>query len=154
VKSNVIVSSLRRLTRFAWLAARREKTAANDQVRQLSIKTPSLDAPIGSLSGGNQQKCVLGRALLTEPTVLLLDEPTRGIDVGAKAEISRIMSALSRSGMGVLFVSSELAEMLAMSDRIIVMARGRVTAEFTAGNVTEQDLVTASASDRALGVAS
>jgi erythritol transport system ATP-binding protein len=93
---------------------------------------------------------VLARALLTEPVVLLLDEPTRGIDVGAKAQIAALMADLAAQGFGVLFISSELAEVIAMADRVLVMARGRITAEFTAENVTEEALVTASASDSVL----
>jgi erythritol transport system ATP-binding protein len=154
VKDNVLLSSLRALARRWMLSPRRETSVARTQVAKLNIKMPSLEAAITSLSGGNQQKVVLARALLTEPTVLLLDEPTRGIDVNAKAEISQIMSQLARAGLGVLFVSSELAEVLAMSDRILVMARGRITAEFEAGRVTERDLVTASASDAVLKVES
>jgi erythritol transport system ATP-binding protein len=100
---------------------------------------------ITSLSGGNQQKVVVAKGLLTAPKVLLLDEPTRGIDVGAKSEIFEIMSRLATQGYGVLFVSSELKEILAMSDRILVMSKGLVTGEFTREEATEEKLVTASA---------
>jgi erythritol transport system ATP-binding protein len=93
---------------------------------------------------------VLARALLTEPVVLLLDEPTRGIDVGAKSQIATLMAGLAADGYGVLFVSSELAEVTAMADRVLVMARGRITAEFSAADVTEEALVSASASDSVL----
>ena len=120
-------------------------------VRDLAIKIPGLDASVTALSGGNQQKVVLARALLTDPVVLLLDEPTRGIDVGAKSQIASIMSSLARSGFGVLFISSELAEVTAMADRVLVMAKGRITAEYSADEVTEEKLVTASASDTVLG---
>jgi erythritol transport system ATP-binding protein len=119
-------------------------------VSELAIKIPGLAAPITSLSGGNQQKVVLARALLTEPAVLLLDEPTRGVDVGAKSQIAAIMSDLAAAGFGVLFTSSELAEVMAMADRVLVMARGRITAEFPAERVSEEDLVRASASDSVL----
>ena len=93
---------------------------------------------------------MLARALLTEPVVLLLDEPTRGIDVGAKSQIAALMAELAAQGFGVLFISSELGEVIAMADRVLVMARGRITAEFTSAAVTEEALVTASASDRVL----
>jgi erythritol transport system ATP-binding protein len=93
---------------------------------------------------------VLARAMLTEPVVLLLDEPTRGVDVGAKAQIAAIMADLAAQGYGVLFSSSELAEVMAMADRVLVMAKGRITAEYSAEEVTEEKLVTASASDRVL----
>jgi erythritol transport system ATP-binding protein len=122
-------------------------------VRELSIKIPALAAPVTSLSGGNQQKVVLARALLTEPVVLLLDEPTRGVDVGAKSQIAEIMSDLAEAGYGVLFISSELAEVMAMADRVLVMARGRVTAELSGSALTEEALVSASASDAVLAAA-
>jgi erythritol transport system ATP-binding protein len=149
VKDNVTLSSMATLLRRLFLSPGREAAIVDEKVSQLQIKAPSIDASVTSLSGGNQQKVVLSRALLTKPTVLLLDEPTRGIDVGAKAEISRIMSELARGGMGVLFASSELAEVLAMSDRILVMAKGRITAEFESGHVTDNDLVAASSPTRA-----
>ncbi|MDQ1701871.1 MAG: erythritol transport system ATP-binding protein [Frankiaceae bacterium] len=154
VKNNVVLSTLSRLARGPFLSSRVERETAQSQIKSLGIKVSSIGALIGSLSGGNQQKVVLGRALLTEPTVLLLDEPTRGIDVGAKAEISRVMSDLSRTGIGVLFTSSELAEVLAMADRILVMAKGRVTATFVAGHVTEPELVAASAPENTVRTAS
>jgi erythritol transport system ATP-binding protein len=119
-------------------------------VRELSIKIPGLTAPVTSLSGGNQQKVVLARAMLTEPVVLLLDEPTRGVDVGAKSQIAEIMSDLAQAGYGVLFISSELAEVMAMADRVLVMARGRITAELSGDDLSEEALVAASASDRLL----
>ncbi|GLX11315.1 sugar ABC transporter ATP-binding protein [Microbispora sp. NBRC 16548] len=151
VKDNVLLSSLTALSRRWLLSPRREKSCAREQVADLRIKTPALDAEVTALSGGNQQKVVLARALLTEPTVLLLDEPTRGVDVGAKAEISRVISDLAGRGLGVLFASSELAEVMAMADRILVMAKGRITGEFEAGRVSEKELVAAAASEKALG---
>jgi len=154
VKDNVLLSSLSSLARYWFLSPRRERSIAGKEVHELNIRVPSLDAPITALSGGNQQKVVLSRALLTRPAVLLLDEPTRGVDVGAKAEISRIMSELARSGIGILFASSELAEVRAMSDRILVMAKGHITAEFVAGRVNENELVAASASEDAMRMTS
>ena len=100
---------------------------------------------ITSLSGGNQQKCVVAKALLTSPKVLMLDEPTRGIDVGAKSEIFEIMTRLAQQGYGVIFISTELKEVLAMSDRILVMSKGAVTGEFRREEATEEKLVAASA---------
>ena len=101
--------------------------------------------PITSLSGGNQQKCVVAKALLTAPRVLMLDEPTRGIDVGAKSEIFEITSRLAEQGYGVIFISTELKEVLAMSDRILVMSKGAITGEFSREEATEEKLVAASA---------
>ena len=116
-------------------------------MRELSIKIPGTDRPGHLAERRNQQKVVLARALLTEPVVLLLDEPTRGIDVGAKSQIAKIMSDLAQAGYGVLFISSELAEVMAMADRVLVMARGRITAELSRRRLSEEALVSASASD-------
>ncbi|WP_432989512.1 sugar ABC transporter ATP-binding protein [Dactylosporangium sp. CA-233914] len=150
VRDNILLATVDRLSRAGVLPASAEQRIAAGQVSELSIKVPGLAAAVTALSGGNQQKVVLARALLTEPVVLLLDEPTRGIDVGAKAQIAALMSRLAADGLGVLFISSELAEVIAMANRVLVMARGRITAEFTAANVTEEALVGASASDRVL----
>jgi erythritol transport system ATP-binding protein len=150
VKDNVVLSILRRLTRSGLLRRERQTDTAEEKVRELAIKIPGLGASVTALSGGNQQKVVLARALLTDPVVLLLDEPTRGIDVGAKSQIASIMADLASRGFGVLFISSELAEVIAMAERVLVMAKGRITAEFSADEVTEEKLVTASASDSVL----
>jgi erythritol transport system ATP-binding protein len=150
VRDNILLATIDRFTRGGLLRGGREQRTAGDKVKELAIKIPGLAAAVTSLSGGNQQKVVLARALLTEPAVLLLDEPTRGIDVGAKAQIAALMADLAAHGFGVLFISSELAEVIAMADRVLVMARGRITAEFTAADVTEEALVSASASDRVL----
>jgi erythritol transport system ATP-binding protein len=150
VRDNILLATVADLTSAGLLNGAREQTTAAGKVSELAIKTSSLAAPVTSLSGGNQQKVVLARALLTEPAVLLLDEPTRGIDVGAKSQIAALMSDLAAAGYGVLFISSELAEVMAMADRVLVMARGRITAEFPAESVTEEDLVRASASDSVL----
>jgi erythritol transport system ATP-binding protein len=150
VRDNILLATVGRLTRAGLLRGGREQRTAAAKVRELSIRIPGLAATVTALSGGNQQKVVLARALLTEPVVLLLDEPTRGIDVGAKAQIAALMAGLAADGYGVLFVSSELAEVTAMADRVLVMARGRITAEFGAADVTEEALVSASASDSVL----
>ncbi|GAA2659708.1 sugar ABC transporter ATP-binding protein [Paractinoplanes durhamensis] len=150
VRDNILLATVARFTRAGLLSGGAEQRTAEAKVRELAIRMPGLAATVTALSGGNQQKVVLARALLTEPVVLLLDEPTRGIDVGAKAQIAALMAELAARGFGVLFISSELAEVIAMADRVLVMARGRITAEFTAQNVTEEALVTASASDSVL----
>ncbi|SNT54265.1 erythritol transport system ATP-binding protein [Asanoa hainanensis] len=147
VRDNILLATIGRLTKAGLLRGGAEQRTAAAKVAELAIKMPGLAATVTALSGGNQQKVVLARALLTEPVVLLLDEPTRGIDVGAKGQIATLMAELAAAGFGVLFISSELAEVIAMADRVLVMARGRVTAEFTAANVTEEALVTASASE-------
>jgi erythritol transport system ATP-binding protein len=152
VRDNILLATIGRFTRGGLLRGATEQRTAADKAGELSIKTPGLSALVTSLSGGNQQKVVLARALLTEPVVLLLDEPTRGIDVGAKAQIGALMAELAAQGFGVLFISSELAEVIAMADRVLVMARGRITAEYAAADVTEEALVAASASDRVLEI--
>jgi ABC-type sugar transport system ATPase subunit len=107
------------------------------------VKTPGLHAAITGLSGGNQQKCIIGRWLLTNPEVLLLDDPTRGIDVGAKAELYTLIDRLCRQGLGVILTSSELPELLTLADRILVLAEGRLTAELTRHEATEARIMEA-----------
>jgi erythritol transport system ATP-binding protein len=145
VMDNMLLASLRRYLRGVFLASAQEKAAVNSQIRDLSIRMASPYQPITALSGGNQQKVVVAKGLLTHPKVLLLDEPTRGIDVGAKSEISEIINELAEQDYGVIFVSSELKEILAMSDRILVMSKGRITGEFTHQEATEEKLIAASA---------
>ena len=110
-------------------------------VESLQIKTTSLDVPVNHLSGGNQQKVVLGKWLMTRPRVLFLDEPTRGIDIGAKAEIHTIMARLAQEGVAIVFVSSELPEILGMSDRVLVLHEGKITGEFINENLTQEDIL-------------
>jgi rhamnose transport system ATP-binding protein len=102
------------------------------------VRTTGVDQAVGALSGGNQQKVVLAKWLATEPRILILDEPTRGIDIGAKVEVHRIISELAASGLGIILISSDLPEVLAMSDRIIVLHEGRITAEIARANATEE----------------
>jgi erythritol transport system ATP-binding protein len=104
-----------------------------DYIHRLTIKVASPENPVSSLSGGNQQTVVIGKALMTGPKVLLMDEPSRGIDIGAKAEIYRTMRQLAAEGIAIIFVTSDLEEVLGLSDRILVMADGQVTGEFPAG---------------------
>jgi erythritol transport system ATP-binding protein len=145
VAHNMVLASLKRYLARFWLSRAKERSAVADMIRDLSIRVAGPDASITSLSGGNQQKVVVAKGLLTRPKVLLLDEPTRGIDVGAKSEIFQIMSRLAADGFAILFVSSELKEVLAMSDRVLVMAKGRITADLAHGEATEARLVAASA---------
>ena len=138
VSENATLAILRQLTRFRVVQRPRELAIASDYVRRLRVKTPSLAQPIGKLSGGNQQKVVLARWLATKPKVLILDEPTRGIDVGAKAEIYALIETLAREGMGILLISSELPEILRLSDRIVCMQNGMITGELTAEEADEE----------------
>jgi len=145
VGGNVVLSSLKNLMKGFWISAKEEKKAINKKVEEIHIKVPDTNNLITSLSGGNQQKVVVSRALLTNPTILLLDEPTRGIDVGAKAEIFQLVNELASKGYGIIFVSTELKEVISVSDRILVMSKGKITGEFTREEATEEALVTASA---------
>ncbi len=141
------LASLRAFLNRLYLSGQREAAAVRKMIDSLSILVSDPAQLITSLSGGNQQKVIVAKALLTSPRVLMMDEPTRGIDVGAKSEMFRIISDLAAQGFGILFVSSELSEVLAMSDRILVMSKGRLTAEFDRAEATEELLVAASATD-------
>jgi erythritol transport system ATP-binding protein len=145
VMDNMLLASLKKYLRGIFLSLSKEKAAVDSQIKSLSIRAASPQQPITALSGGNQQKVVVAKGLLTQPKVLLLDEPTRGIDVGAKSEISEIINKLAEQNYGVIFVSSELKEILAMSDRVLVMSKGKITGEFTHQEATEEKLVAASA---------
>jgi rhamnose transport system ATP-binding protein len=138
VAANTTLAVLRRISRFGWLNFRRERALAADYVGRLSIKTASVDAPVGHLSGGNQQKVALARWLAAEPSVIILDEPTQGIDVGAKAEIHRLMGDLAEKGLAILMISSELPEILGMSDRIVVMHAGRIAGILDRSDATQE----------------
>ncbi len=146
VMDNMLLASLKNYLKRGFLTRKQEKTATDQQIKDLSIRVANSQQPITALSGGNQQKVVVAKGLLTQPKVLLLDEPTRGIDVGAKSEIFEIMNRLALQRYGIIFVSSELKEILAMSDRILVMSKGAITGEFTHNEATEEKLVAASAS--------
>ena len=143
VAGNVSVCSLHEALYGGLLSRSGEDALVAGSVRETGVKTPSLHAPIMGLSGGNQQKCIIGRWLLTRPDILLLDDPTRGIDVGAKAELYTLIDQLCRNGMGVILTSSELPELLSLADRIIVLAEGRLTAEFSRSEATEAKIMAA-----------
>ena len=141
VTENITIAILRRLTRFRIMQRGKERQIASQYVEQLNVRTPSIDQEVGKLSGGNQQKVVLARWLAAKPKVLILDEPTRGIDVGAKAEIYRLIDALANEGLAIMLISSELPEVLGMSDRIIVMQGGRITGELPGPGTTEEQVL-------------
>lgn len=143
IKSNVTLASLRAVARWFVLDPNREIAAAEDAVQSLKIKAASLETAAGTLSGGNQQKVVLGKWLMTKPDILFLDEPTRGIDVGAKFEIYTIMNDLVRQGVAIVMISSELPELLGMSHRVLVLAEGRLAGEFTAEEATQEKIMAA-----------
>jgi ribose transport system ATP-binding protein len=143
VKQNTTMPILKRISnRLAAVQTKKEVEIAAHYVEALSIVTPSLSQTVNNLSGGNQQKVVLAKWLSSEPKVLIMDEPTRGIDVGAKAEVHALMSRLAQQGMGILMISSEMPEIVGMSDRVVVMCQGRVTGEFERGAMTQEDIMT------------
>jgi rhamnose transport system ATP-binding protein len=149
VTANITLPSLRRyVSRLGLVDGHAERSVADQFRRQLNIRTPGLSQPVGLLSGGNQQKTMLAKWLNTEPRVLILDEPTRGIDVGAKADVHRIIDDLARSGMAVVLISSDLTEVLAVSDRVLVMREGAQTGLFERTEATQERVMTA-----AVGVA-
>jgi len=151
VRFNLSLSSLSSCVRHGLIDPDVEDPRALAQCGALHVKTAGLDASMASLSGGNQQKVVIGKALLTRPKVILLDEPTRGIDIGAKAEIYELIAHLKREGIGILLVSSELPELIGLSDRIVMLNEGRVAAEFKGADATEQALLSAALGTRANG---
>jgi L-arabinose transport system ATP-binding protein len=141
VLENTTLAIIRRLTRFRIVQRGKERQVATEFVERLNVRTPSIDQQVGKLSGGNQQKVVLARWLAAKPKVLILDEPTRGIDVGAKAEIYRLIDALANEGLAIMLISSELPEVLGMSDRIYVMQGGRITGELPGPGTTEEQVL-------------
>jgi D-xylose transport system ATP-binding protein len=141
VKENMTMASLRAVSRAGGIDRGRESGAAQRYFESLAVKAPGLDSLLETLSGGNQQKIVLGKWLMTEPRVLILDEPTRGIDVGAKYEIYKIMNELAGRGIAILMISSELPELISMSDRVLVLAGGKIRGEFEADSCSMEDIM-------------
>ena len=146
IRENTVISSLKRHKRFGlYLSEKTQREDTQYYIDAMRTKTPSQETKIRSLSGGNQQKVIIGRWLLTEPEVLLLDEPTRGIDVGAKYEIYQLILDLANKGKTVVMVSSEMPELLGVCDRIVVMSGGRVAGEVDARNTTQEEIMTLAA---------
>jgi ABC-type sugar transport system ATPase subunit len=141
VRSNVSLSLLDRLSSFGFLSMAGEKAIADREIKALSIKTPSSATRVSTLSGGNQQKVVLARWLARKPRLLILDEPTKGIDIGAKSEISELILRLAEGGMAILLISSELPEILTLTDRVLVMRSGRVSASLTKAEATSETIM-------------
>lgn len=141
ITTNTTLAVLNQIANRGWINFARERAVAAKYVQQMSIKTASLDTPVGNLSGGNQQKVAIARWLATNPGLLILDEPTQGIDVGAKAEIHRLMGELVKKGMAILMISSELPEVLGMSDKIAVMHNGTVTGILDRSEATQEKVL-------------
>ncbi len=142
VRENSTLVTLKQIQKWGFIKNKAERSIVNRFIQLLRIKTPSMETKVATLSGGNQQKVVLAKWLANQPKILILDEPTRGIDVGAKAEIHRIMSDLAGQGVAIIMISSELPEVMGMSDRILVMHEGRVTGELNRGEATQEKILT------------
>ncbi|PBC01333.1 sugar ABC transporter ATP-binding protein [Mesorhizobium sp. WSM3860] len=143
VGQNLSLASIREFTRGVFTSLRLERALIQKSIRNVTVKTDGPDVAIGSLSGGNQQKVVIGKMLATDPKVILLDEPSRGIDIGAKAEVFRILAHHAAAGQAVVFTTSEVNECLSIAHRIIIMRRGRISAEFTS-DITKEKIMAAS----------
>jgi ABC-type sugar transport system ATPase subunit len=148
VRENVVVSALPAVSRFSFVNYRQVDKLAREFIEKLNIRTPSVRQLVRNLSGGNQQKVVIARWLTLNPHILILDEPTRGIDVGTKAEIHALMNQLAKDGVAVMMVSSDLPEVLGVSDRILVMRAGGVVAEFTRQEATQDNIMHAATGGR------
>jgi L-arabinose transport system ATP-binding protein len=142
VRDNVSIAVLDRIRRFRVVRRAKERALVDEYIRELSVRTPSMEVEVRKLSGGNQQKTVLARWLARRPKLLILDEPTRGVDVGAKAEIYRIIDGLAAEGMALLVISSDLPEVLGLADRIVVMRAGQVAGELNRAEATEERVLT------------
>ena len=141
VKENTTIAKLKKIANMSVINEHEENIVAEDFCKRLNTKTPTILQLTGNLSGGNQQKVVLSKWLFSDPRVLILDEPTRGIDVGAKHEIYTIINSLAAQGMACILISSEMPEIIGMSDRIYVMSEGRITAELAAETATQEEIM-------------
>lgn len=141
VNDNLALPNLKILSSFGFMNRSKERELSDSMIKKLLIKTPNSEQKVGSLSGGNQQKVVIGKWLATNPQVLILDEPTRGVDIGAKKEIYDLMNELVSQGVAILMISSELPEVLGMSDRILVMHEGKISGEFTQEDASQEKIM-------------
>jgi len=141
VSANITLASLRRLGSFGFLKRRHERSLSERFIRELNIHTSGVHQKVEFLSGGNQQKVALAKWICSHARIMIFDEPTRGIDVGSKTEVFRLMSQLVKQGVGIIMISSELPEVMAIADRILVMCRGSITAELKRGEATQEDIL-------------
>jgi ABC-type sugar transport system ATPase subunit len=149
--SNISLPILDGYTRYGWLQDKMELKGSYDSARQMEVRANNIWQKARELSGGNQQKVVLAKWLATKPRILILDEPTRGIDVGTKAVVHALMSKLASEGMAILMISSELPEILGMSDRVIVMREGHMTGHFTRAEATQEKIISAATQTVTIG---
>jgi len=150
VRENASIATLHRITKMRFVNRKKELNTVSALIDRMRVKTPSLDQEIKKLSGGNQQKVVLARWLARSPRILILDEPTRGIDVGAKAEIYALINQLAQEGVAIIFISSELPEVIGISDRIIVMEDGTITGELDGNEATEEAILSLAMTQKAM----
>jgi ABC-type sugar transport system ATPase subunit len=143
VTENVSLASLGRLSRFGFVRRRAERQAVGQMLGRLDVRASGPAAPVSTLSGGNQQKVLFARMLLCGPRVLVADEPTRGVDVGAKRAIYDLLTTLAADGLGVLLISSDVEEILGLAHRVLVMRMGKITAELSGGDLTEAAILSA-----------
>ena len=146
VRENTALTALDRLTTGPFVRRSREVEAVEHELSELAVRAPSLEAPVSALSGGNQQKVVMARAMLSKPAILVADEPTQGVDVGARAEIYRILREVAATGVPVVVASSDTLELEGLCDRVIVMSRGKAVATLEGEDVTEERIVHAAIS--------
>jgi erythritol transport system ATP-binding protein len=137
------LSDLRSFLRWGKISQKQESVAVKQMVARLGIKAPAPQLPIGTLSGGNQQKVLIGRSLMADPAVMVLDEPSRGVDVGARAEIFATIERLAEEGLAVIFSTSDVIEATSIADRVIVMSAGEITADLRASQTDEHELIRA-----------
>jgi ABC-type sugar transport system ATPase subunit len=142
ITKNSTLVALNKVMKLKVIDSALEVKIADEITRKMKLKAPSLEAKVSQLSGGNQQKVVLSKWLLNNPKILILDEPTRGIDVGAKYEIYKIINELVHQGVAIVIISSELPEVLGLSDRILVMSEGKITGEFLRNEATQEKIMT------------
>lgn len=150
MEENLTLTTLKSLAKYGWIQRESRAKLTDDLIQELKIRPQNKDLEVRYLSGGNQQKVVLGKWIATKPKVLILDEPTRGVDIGAKAEIYQLINRLAGEGVAVLLISSDLPELLKMSDRVLVMSEGRITGEFTREEVTQEKVMKAASSLQAV----
>ena len=143
---NMTLVEISKFAKLGFVSRKKQEKASAEYVKSMSIKTPSVDQLVGNLSGGNQQKVVLAKWLMIEPKVLIVDEPTRGIDVGSKAEIYGLLCALAQKGVSIIVVSSEIEEIMGICDRVITICEGRQTAEFPIKDLDRQKVLSAAIS--------
>ncbi|WP_300390647.1 ATP-binding cassette domain-containing protein, partial [Fusobacterium sp.] len=141
VKDNMTLSALNFFSNIFKLEHKKEESSVEEYIKKFRIKTPTMEQKIKNLSGGNQQKVAIAKALLTNPKILILDEPTRGVDVGAKKEIYDFINELKLKGLSIIMISSEMPEIIGLSDRIIVIHNGKITGEFLAEEATQENIM-------------